>query len=80
MIFSSTLSPYTTLADWINIHAQSGLRLKIPKPIYVQVFKDIISGVDMTTVWIKDLVMDTDEYNVRMKEKEIVDGGLNKTW
>ena len=34
---SSNLSPYSTLADWVNIHAQSGLRIRIPKPIYFQV-------------------------------------------
>ena len=33
----SLLSPYSTLADWVNIHAQSGLRLKIPQPIFVRV-------------------------------------------
>ena len=33
----SLVSPYTTLADWVNIHGQSGLRLKIPKPIYFNV-------------------------------------------
>ena len=33
----SHLSPYSTLADWVNIHAQSGLRLKIPQPIFVRV-------------------------------------------
>ena len=33
----SQFSPYTTLADWVNIHGQSGLRLKIPKPIYFNV-------------------------------------------
>ena len=33
----SHLSPYSNLADWINIHAQSGLRLRIPQPIFVRV-------------------------------------------
>ena len=33
----SHLSPYSTLADWVNIHAQSGLRLRIPQPIFVRV-------------------------------------------
>ena len=33
----SLLSPYSTLADWVNIHAQSGLRLRIPQPIFVRV-------------------------------------------
>ena len=33
----SGLSPYSTLADWVNIHAQSGLRLRIPQPIFVKV-------------------------------------------
>ena len=35
--YLSHVSPYTTLADWVNIHGQSGLRLKIPKPIYFNV-------------------------------------------
>ena len=33
----SQVSPYTTLADWVNIHGNSGLRIKIPKPIYFNV-------------------------------------------
>ena len=33
----STVSPYTTLADWVNIHGNTGLRVKIPKPIYFNV-------------------------------------------
>ena len=36
----SHVSPYTTLADWVNIHGHSGLRLKIPKPIYFNVRED----------------------------------------
>ena len=45
----SHLSPYSTLADWVNIHAQSGLRLRIPQPIFVRVgvirvFKTRTSG------------------------------------
>ena len=35
--YSSQISPYSTLADWVNVHAQSGLRIKVPKPIYFQV-------------------------------------------
>ena len=30
-------SPYTTIADMLNINAESGLRLKIPKPVLLQV-------------------------------------------
>ena len=36
----SHVSPYTTLADWVNITGHSGLRLKIPKPIYFNVRDD----------------------------------------
>ena len=39
----SQFSPYTTLADWVNIHGHSGLRLKIPKPIYFNVSCDAVS-------------------------------------
>ena len=37
MLCCSKVSPYTTLADWVNIHGNSGLRIKIPKPIYFNV-------------------------------------------
>ena len=78
MVFSN-LSPYSTLADWVNIHAQSGLRLRIPKPIYVQVFKDILSGMEMAKYYVEDIVMDTDNYNQKIKEKDVPTGS-NKTW
>lgn len=40
--YLSSKSPYTTLADMVNIHGESGLRLKIPKPVLLQVARDLV--------------------------------------
>ena len=84
----SHLSPYSTLADWVNIHAQSGLRLRIPQPIFVrvsvinvvkkkllllQVAKDSLLALDLAKCWLEDLFYDTDEYSKRIKEAKMVE-------
>jgi len=77
----SQISPYSTLADWVNVHAQSGLRIKIPKPIYIQVAKDCLSSLERAKYWLEDLLYDTDLYEktVKLDKEETIPNNQNRS-
>jgi len=59
--YLSSKYAYTTLADMVNIHSESGLRLKIPKPILFQVARDLLPMFAGVKNMLDDVYLDCKE-------------------